>query len=84
MKRSAHIFNKLIIGTFAIIIGIPLGIITGITCMIKIIVSYPFDIYSIAVRKMQERETMQEILDNHDQDIWDKHIARTQQNQKQN
>ena len=52
--------------------------------MLRVFINYPFDIYSIAVRKMQERETMQEILDNHDQDIWDKHIARTQQNQKQN
>tara|TARA_R100001510_G_scaffold3828_1_gene3051 strand:+ start:1133 stop:1405 length:273 start_codon:yes stop_codon:yes gene_type:complete len=84
MKRSTRIFNKLIIGTFAIIIGIPLGIITGITCMIKIIVSYPFDIYRIAVTKIEQRAALEELLDNQDQDIWDKHIARTQQNQKQN
>jgi len=84
MKRSTRIFNKLIIGTFAIIIGIPFGIITGITCMIKIIVCYPFDIYMIAVTKMEQRAALEQLFDNQDQDIWDKHIARIQQNQKEN
>ena len=84
MKRSTRIFNKLFIATFSIIIGIPLGIMTGISCMIRIIVCYPFDIYRIAVTKIEQRAALEELLDNHDQDIWDKHIARTQQNQKQN
>tara|TARA_Y100001937_G_C6869864_1_gene220090 strand:+ start:144 stop:398 length:255 start_codon:yes stop_codon:yes gene_type:complete len=84
MKRSKRIFSKFFIVTFCLLIGIPLGLLLGIFCMLRVFINYPFDIYSIAVRKMQERETMQEILDNHDQDIWDKHIARTQQNQKQN
>jgi len=52
--------------------------------MIRIIVCYPFDIYRIAVTKIEQRAALEELLDNHDQDIWDKHIARTQQNQKQN
>ena len=84
MKKSTRIFNKLFVGTFAIIIGIPLGIIIGATCMIKIIASYPFDIYRIAVTKIERRAALEELLDNQDQDIWDKHIARIQQNQKEN
>ncbi len=84
MKKSISIFNKLFIATFTIVIGIPLGVIIGVTCMIRIIVRYPFDIYRIAVIKIEQRAALEELLENHDQDIWDKHIARIQQNQKEN
>tara|TARA_R100001460_G_scaffold98868_1_gene141899 strand:+ start:797 stop:916 length:120 start_codon:yes stop_codon:yes gene_type:complete len=38
----------------------------------------------IAVTKMEKRAALEQLLDNQDQDIWDRHIARIQQNQKEN
>lgn len=76
MKNFLEEFN-LIIGS--IVIGVPLGLITGLICWIK----FPFVLYTnarakLAMRRIQEARSF---LDKHGQgqkseDIWEEHIER--------
>tara|TARA_R110000751_G_scaffold6858_2_gene28865 strand:+ start:1890 stop:2132 length:243 start_codon:yes stop_codon:yes gene_type:complete len=74
MKTSQYFVGKMMLLLGAIVIGIPLGIIHGLILFFKVVISHPYNIYTLSLHNWLEATKLKE------GDIWDKHIARIEKN----
>ena len=78
MSKYQFFMGRLVIALCCIIIGIPIGILLACLYFIRILISFPFQMYTTAVDKWERRVQIEQA------DIWTRHVARMQEKQDQN
>ena len=76
MSYLQYYTGKAIIFLCSVIIGIPLGILLGVIYFLRVALSFPLDMYREGVRKFVETVTSRQ------EDIWENHINRMEENKK--
>ena len=76
MTKLEMVSGKCVILLCAILIGIPLGILSGVLYFLRVSIQYPFDLYRATYAQWLERVTMDQA------DIWTRHIYRMEENKK--
>ncbi len=76
MSYLQYYTGKTIIFLCSIIIGIPLGILTGVIYFFRVALSFPLNMYREGMRKFVET------VASHQGDIWENHINRMEENKK--
>ena len=78
MSRFQFYTGKLILMFFAIVIGIPLGILTGILYFFRVTIDYPFRMYQLANKQWTRKIELDQA------DMWTRHIARMEEKSRTN
>jgi|TARA_R100001224_G_scaffold15136_1_gene7532 hypothetical protein len=78
MNRYQYFAGRFVILLASILVGIPMGILIGTLYFLRIVLSYPFTMYNLAVDKWENRVQIEQA------DMWTRHISRMEQNQKNN
>ena len=78
MNRYQYFAGRFIILLATILIGIPMGILVGTLYFLRIVLSYPINMYNLAVDKWENRVQIEQA------DIWTRHLSRMEQKQKDN
>jgi len=76
MSYLQYYTGKTIIFLCSVIIGIPLGILLGVIYFLRVALSFPLDMYREGVRKFVETAASRQ------EDIWENHINRMEENKK--
>lgn len=78
MSKYQFFMGKLVIMLSSIIIGIPVGIFFAFLYFIRVAISFPLQMYAVALDKWEKKLQVEEA------DVWSRHIARMQEKQNQN
>tara|TARA_R110001583_G_scaffold103163_14_gene250312 strand:+ start:2340 stop:2576 length:237 start_codon:yes stop_codon:yes gene_type:complete len=78
MNKYQYFAGRFIILTASIFIGIPLGILIGLTHFLRLSLTYPIIMYNLAVEKWEHKVKIQQA------DIWTRHLKRMKQNRDLN
>lgn len=78
MNRYQYFTGRFIILLTSILVGIPMGILVGTLYFLRIVLTYPFNMYNLAVDKWENRVQIEQA------DMWTRHISRMKQKQKNN
>tara|TARA_Y100001938_G_scaffold133141_1_gene192202 strand:+ start:1135 stop:1365 length:231 start_codon:yes stop_codon:yes gene_type:complete len=65
--------GRLVIALCCIIIGIPLGVLMATLFFLRVLISFPFNMYATAVDKWERRVQIEQA------DIWTRHVARMEE-----
>ena len=76
MTKFEMASGKFVILLCAIIIGIPLGLLSGVIYFLKMTIQYPFDLYRVTYAQWLQRVTMEQA------DVWTRHIYRMEEKNK--
>tara|TARA_R100000734_G_C3292503_1_gene84150 strand:+ start:139 stop:375 length:237 start_codon:yes stop_codon:yes gene_type:complete len=78
MNKYQYYAGRFFILLATILIGIPIGILVGTIYFLRIVLTYPFNMYGLAVDKWENKVQIEQA------DIWTRHIARMQENKDRN
>ena len=78
MSKYQYFMGRLVIGLCSIIIGIPLGVLMATLFFLRVLISFPFNMYATAVDKWERRVQVEQA------DIWTRHLARMEQESRTN
>ena len=78
MNKYQYFTGRFIIILTSILIGIPMGIFVGTLYFLRIVLTYPFTMYNLAIDKWDNRVQIEQA------DMWTRHISRMKQKQKNN
>ena len=78
MSKYQFFMGRFVIALCAILIGIPLGIIFASLYFIRVMINFPFQMYTMAVDKWERRVQIEQA------DIWTRHVARMEQESRTN
>jgi len=76
MTKFEMASGKFIILLCAILIGIPLGLLSGVLYFLRVSIQYPFDLYRMTYAHWLQRVTMDQA------DMWTRHIHRMEEKKK--
>jgi len=78
MNKYQYFAGRFVILLASILVGIPMGILIGTLYFLRIVLSYPFTMYNLAVDKWEHRVQIEQA------DMWTRHIARMEKNKDLN
>ena len=78
MNKYQYLAGRFVILLCSILVGIPLGILVGVICFLRVSITYPLNMYTLAVDKWENRVQIEQA------DMWTRHIARMEKNKDLN
>ena len=78
MSKYQYFMGRLVIALCCIIIGIPLGVLMATLFFLRVLIFFPFNMYTTAVDKWERRVKIEQA------DIWTRHVARMEQESRNN
>ena len=73
MSKYQYYSGRFFLLLSSILIGIPMGILVGLIYFLRIVFSYPINMYKLSVDKWDNRIQVEQA------DMWTRHIARMEQ-----